>query len=332
MEALDQYVHAFSEVGLTREILKPYIRGKVIAIERPTGKLASLHHYLIRPSTGPYDFSTPFHAETPDEVGTVLLLDRARVRDGEFTDGSPAFRQVIVMTIVDASTRTIVDEVVFGGDAPRAKVGPSSDGTGSEPDRAKMVSYVAGLPQWNASLAKDIDLLRAARHGEASEVQRLVANGASLYARGMSPLLPGPQLRRYQLLFDFPSGPPPPRVPEDEDIPVAGNERKADRTPLMMAASGGHIAALQALIKLGADVNASDDSGETCLMLAVKAGKPDVVIALISAGADISAETKRGATAMSIAKSLADSSSGESTEKVYAQIIEALSKPRSAPR
>ncbi len=76
---------------------------------------------------------------------------------------------------------------------------------------------------------------------------------------------------------------------------------KGDKTPLMIAAEKGNLAACQFLLSKGADIHARDTNGNTALMLAVKKGKIDTIRTLISAGADIHAVNVFGETALILA-------------------------------
>lgn len=58
------------------------------------------------------------------------------------------------------------------------------------------------------------------------------------------------------------------------------------RTPLMLAATGGSVAAVERLVARGADLNATSHEGKTALMWAVTSHKPDTVGALAKLGAN----------------------------------------------
>ena len=60
---------------------------------------------------------------------------------------------------------------------------------------------------------------------------------------------------------------------------------KDGRTPVYMAADNGHTAAIEALGKLGADVNRADDMGWTPLARALENGHTDAADALRRLGA-----------------------------------------------
>jgi uncharacterized protein len=73
------------------------------------------------------------------------------------------------------------------------------------------------------------------------------------------------------------------------DVDVADNE---DRRPLIYAAEAGQNSAVSFLLGRGADVNATDLYGTSPLMAAASAGKSDTVNLLLNRGAD--AEAKVG--------------------------------------
>lgn len=86
-------------------------------------------------------------------------------------------------------------------------------------------------------------------------------------------------------------------VPGGSDSPDAaaepaddgtGDQNPPDAAPttLAEAATAGDVAALQAMIDSGMDINATDDGGRTPLMLAAGGGHLDAVFALLNAGAD----------------------------------------------
>ena len=73
------------------------------------------------------------------------------------------------------------------------------------------------------------------------------------------------------------------------------------RTPLMYAASRGHADAVQALLEGVARVETADDYGDTALHRAVERGHSVVVALLLAAGADAGVRDELGRTANEIA-------------------------------
>ncbi len=63
----------------------------------------------------------------------------------------------------------------------------------------------------------------------------------------------------------------------------------AERTPLMEAAKGGHLAAVELLVGRGADLDACDEDRATALLLATVYRHPEVVRGLLAAGASLGA-------------------------------------------
>ena len=76
--------------------------------------------------------------------------------------------------------------------------------------------------------------------------------------------------------------------------------KKADL--LFEAVSNNNTKEVDRLIKAGADVNATDDYGETALMWAAWYDAADAAKMLIEAGADVNARDKGGKTALIIAE------------------------------
>ncbi len=68
--------------------------------------------------------------------------------------------------------------------------------------------------------------------------------------------------------------------------------------PLLYAATNGHNETIALLLTMGADVNATADSGATALMMAVRGYHPKTVQLLLDEGADPGARNKAGDTAL----------------------------------
>ena len=77
-------------------------------------------------------------------------------------------------------------------------------------------------------------------------------------------------------------------------LTLAVSAHAADDSPLFEAVKMGDIAAVEALLAKGADVNAKDKYGGTPLHVASKKGKKDIAELLLAKGADVNAKSKYG--------------------------------------
>lgn len=77
---------------------------------------------------------------------------------------------------------------------------------------------------------------------------------------------------------------------------VEDRGQKNDCTPLMEAASAGHVDIIKLLLKHRADVNSQSSTGNTPLMYACAAGHLDSVKTLLEAGAAIEEHNENGHT------------------------------------
>ena len=121
------------------------------------------------------------------------------------------------------------------------------------------LAAVFSLAMPSALAAGDCPLCEAAASGDATEIHRLLAEGANPNATGANPEA---------------------RV-------------KEGWTALMSASQKGHAEAAETLLDAGADIDAANDDGETALIWAAFEGHSDIVKMLLDAGVDINAKTER---------------------------------------
>ncbi|MDR3690449.1 MAG: ankyrin repeat domain-containing protein [Fimbriimonas sp.] len=140
-------------------------------------------------------------------------------------------------------------------------------------------------------------LIEAASRGNVDSVRTLIAAGADVHARtteGRNAL---------QKASDRHS-----RGHVDSVIALIrggadADTRFEDLTLLMLAANSWEADDVEALIRVGADVNGKTNIGVTALMFAAIGGREANIKALLSAGADVNATTDDGKTSFSFAES-----------------------------
>ncbi|HTK29864.1 MAG TPA: ankyrin repeat domain-containing protein [Vicinamibacterales bacterium] len=144
---------------------------------------------------------------------------------------------------------------------------------------------VAGLALQARPVAAPDGLTDAARRGDKAAVRRLLKEGADVNAApadGMSALhwaaLQGDVDLAKMLIF--------------AGAGVSASTRLGGYTPLLMAATNGDAAMIDALVSAGADPKAANGNGTTALMLAAASGHADAVTLLLDRGADVNARDR----------------------------------------
>lgn len=122
-------------------------------------------------------------------------------------------------------------------------------------------------------------LMRAARHGDRAEVERLLRGGANVNA-----VVPTRDLREFIAFISWMQ-----QLPESD----------IGYTPLLYAVQGGHPEIVRLLIEEGADVQHQTRDGETALSLALARSDLEVTRLLTAAGARLDAELLASAVARS---------------------------------
>jgi ankyrin repeat protein len=146
--------------------------------------------------------------------------------------------------------------------------------------------------------AKGDDLVKAAKKGDLTKVQDLLAKGDDVNAKdkkGETALMwaaLGGHVEMVQTL-----------LARGADVNAKSHD---DATALMAAASNGHREVLEALLAKGADVNARADNGVTALMGAASNSNLEMVQALLAKGADVNARAENGWVALMAAAEKGD--------------------------
>lgn len=138
-------------------------------------------------------------------------------------------------------------------------------------------------------------MMRAVQRDDPTMVRLLAAHGADAEAinrNGMSALtmaaLHGKSLAAAALL--------------ESGAKVDGAIGTARYTPLMISIFSGAQPVAQALLRYGAQVNASNSGGLTALMIAAVSNRPEMVALLLGAGADAALKDDAGRTALALAR------------------------------
>src|SRR6266478_9015774 len=76
------------------------------------------------------------------------------------------------------------------------------------------------------------------------------------------------------------------------------NERRCGYTALMEAVWNGHLDIVDLLVRHGANLEATDDGGNTVLIWAARQGRENVVACLIQKGAALNSQNTAGDTAI----------------------------------
>ena len=161
----------------------------------------------------------------------------------------------------------------------------------------------------NRSEGSAID--HAAVYGKETVVRELLAKGAKFTFQSMYPnLFPNRhEPRNYILLQKCASGESAPIVrlllEQGANVEALEGKRNNGKTPLLLAAQGGHYDSIRALLEYGADINAIYNK-KTALMLAIEGwshlndGRAAVIELLIDKGINIDMVDEDGDTALMI--------------------------------
>lgn len=115
---------------------KPYIKGKIILIDKSHNKISNIY----------YELPEELRATKPEEVGTIVWLKCGRDKVGSYTDGEDATVITCQVTVIDKSIPIIVNKTKFKGSEPPQVKERGVSGSGEMPTK-DIVDYLRSLPQ-----------------------------------------------------------------------------------------------------------------------------------------------------------------------------------------
>lgn len=116
-----------------------YIKGKIIPIDKEPNYSSISYSYYFR-------LPEELRATQPEEVGTIVLLERSDERVGTYTDGAGAYVTTIEVTIIDKSIPMIIGRKSFRGENPlSAKYGYGANY--GLPPTIEIIDFLKGLPR-----------------------------------------------------------------------------------------------------------------------------------------------------------------------------------------
>jgi ankyrin repeat protein len=177
---------------------------------------------------------------------------------------------------------------------------------------------------WGGAHAVDRDLIEAAGRGDAAEIARLLAQGATVDARdganrtALYHATEGNHIAAAVALIEA-----------GADV-NASDGASIDHTPYLMAGARGYLEILSPMLAHGADLASTNGYGGTALIPACERGFVEVSRVLIEAGTDLDHINRLGWTALLEAAILSDG--GPAHQKIVAMLLDAGANPGLADR
>jgi len=169
-----------------------------------------------------------------------------------------------------------------------------------------------------------MELIEAARRGDAAEVARLIATGAPVGTRdsanrtALHSATEGNHISAALAL-----------IAAGADV-NASDGASIDHTPYLMAGARGQIEILRAMLEHGADLGSTNGYGGTALIPACERGHVETVRALIEAGVDVDHVNRLGWTALLEAVIISDG--GPRHQEIVRLLLAAGADPKLADR
>lgn len=130
--------------AMAREQLKPaealagggYVKGRILPID-PRKRQVDYMYFSMRED---------IRSSKPDDVGTIVWLERGEKQVGKYTGGSRAYVRTARVTVIDKALMTIVARRDFEGSSPPETVKQGTNGYGSDPSN-QTLQYLYSLPK-----------------------------------------------------------------------------------------------------------------------------------------------------------------------------------------
>lgn len=136
LEHFGNYLSEYKEICNTQNRIEngAYIRGKIVPIDIKQSKI----HELL------FNLPGEVRARKPEDVKTILLIERILTKVGRYSDGQDAYEITWRIKLIDTTIPAIVAEKdFFGSDAPKWTRGARHAGSEPEDD---VLEYLKGLP------------------------------------------------------------------------------------------------------------------------------------------------------------------------------------------
>jgi hypothetical protein len=152
LDRLQARLEEFSQIPPREQLTdQPYIKGRVLVVTRKPDmrslEMTQQHYYW------PSDRAKDLLAQTPEEVGSVVVLNYSKENAGTYklvegSGGVAAFREVCELILIDRSIPAVIHRKIFRGPEPGSATSISKYQTEvvTPVDLTEMRNYIMKLP------------------------------------------------------------------------------------------------------------------------------------------------------------------------------------------